>query len=119
MERFASFFFLLYNTNMFETSRDLVNIALTFGIVLLTILFAIFLYYSIKIIKDVAEMLHEVKDTVEEFRTHLRAWEAFLDSLKDRMTNMSAYVPLIVDGISKIVEFIGKKKEERKKKSST
>ena len=104
--------------HMFETSRDLVNIALSFGIVLLTVMFAVFLYYAIQIIKDMAKMLHEVKDTVEEFRTHLRAWEAFLDSLKDRMSNMGAYVPLAVDGISKIMEFIGKKKEERKKKSS-
>ena len=101
---------------MLETSKDMVNISLSFGIVLLAVLLAFVLYYVIKILKDASEMIHEVRDTVGEFKNHLRAWEEFLDSLKERMSSAGAYLPLVVDGISKLVEFISKKKEQKKNK---
>ena len=101
--------------HMLETSKDLVNVSLSFGIVLLAVMFAFVLYYLIKIMKDASEMIHEAKSVIEEFRNHLRAWEEFLDSLKDRLSSAGAYLPLIVDGISKISEFINKKKEKKKK----
>lgn len=101
---------------MLETSKDLVNISLSFGIVLLAVLLAFVLYYFIKIMKDLSEMIHETRDTVKEFRDHLRAWEEFLDSLKERMSSAGAYLPLVVDGITKIMDFISRQKEKKRSK---
>ena len=99
---------------MLETSKDLVNFSLSFGIVLLAVLLSFVLYYFIKIMKDLSEMIHEARDTIQELKNHLRAWEEFLDSLKERMSSAGAYLPLVVDGITKLVEFISKKKEQKK-----
>lgn len=101
---------------MLETSKDLVNISLSFGIVLLAVLLAFVLYYFTKIMKDLSEMIHEARDTIQELKNHLRAWEEFLDSLKERMTSAGAYLPLVVDGITKIMDFIGRQKEKKRSK---
>ncbi|MEK7130112.1 MAG: hypothetical protein AAB793_00485 [Patescibacteria group bacterium] len=101
---------------MLETSKDLVNVSLSFGIVLLAVLLAFALYYFIKIMKDLSEMIHEARDTIQELKNHLHAWEEFLDSLKERMTSAGAYLPLVVDGITKIMNFISRQKEKKRSK---
>lgn len=101
---------------MLETSKDLVNISLSFGIVLLAVLLAFVLYYFTKIMKDLSEMIHEARDTMQELKNHLRAWEEFLDSLKERMSSAGAYLPLVVDGITKIMDFISRQKEKKRSK---
>ena len=53
---------------MLETSKDLVNVSLSFGIVLLAVLLAFALYYFIKIMKDLSEMIHEARDTIQELK---------------------------------------------------
>lgn len=99
---------------MLDNSKDLVNISLSFGIVLLSVLLAFVLYYIIKILKDAYSMIHEVSSVLEEFKNHLKAWEDFLDSIKDRMSSVGNYLPLVVDGVTKLVDFLNTKRQEKK-----
>ena len=71
---------------MFETSQDILNIALAIGFGVLVIFLCIFLFYGIMVLRDVAKVSDKVKGLVDRIHKTitepLRALDYIVEKVK-------------------------------------
>lgn len=95
---------------MLETSKDLLNIVIAFCVLWFTAFVCWFIYYMVSIIKRVAE-------TMDEVAKMANGVNQFFDEAKNRLQKASSYLPLLIDGIKKLFEFVQEKKNSAKRKT--
>lgn len=73
-----------------ESSGDILNLVLSFGVLWLVILLSWLLWHVIGIVRGVHE-------TLEDFRNRLRAVDEVLQLIREKLESTSTYLGLLVD----------------------
>lgn len=95
---------------MLETSKDLLNIVIAFCILWFTVFVCWFIYYMVMIIRRVA-------DTTEQIAKMTANINEFFVEAKKRLKKATSYLPLVVEGIKDVTDYIKEKKGSSKKPS--
>lgn len=91
---------------MFESSRDLLNIALAACAVTVTFFVAWLLWYFIKIIKDVEATARSIRESVEKFN-HL------LEFTKGKLADAVQLVSFLIKSGSSIADVVAKARDKK------
>jgi len=96
---------------MFDTSQDILNIAKTVAVIGLSVITFIFVYYLVRIIRELFKM-------VEEMRERINKVDELIQSVKEKVEHSTSYLLLISEGIKKVVEiakdYSGTSKKKKK-----
>ena len=96
--------------NMFENSKDLLNIAIAAAIVGLAGFACWGLYY-------LARILQQVFAVIKDMRSRLHKIDELIKTVKDKLEHTTSYLLLISEGVKKLVEVIKEKTDNRKQKT--
>ncbi|HPA25990.1 MAG TPA: hypothetical protein PLK76_04510 [bacterium] len=88
---------------MLNTSKDLLFVVLSICIIWLTVFMCWLLYYFISIIGGVKKIIKNLEDKIEKI-------DNLLSLIKEKIEHSTSYLTLMVDGISKIVNYAKDKK---------
>ncbi len=106
---------------MFETSKDLLNWVLAISVGLLTVFLIWGLYYIIMLLKRGYAIIREVSDLITSIKEKLDRLERLFDEIEEKLKHSASYLPLVMKGVTEILEFVKKKRatrSTRKTKSS-
>ncbi len=81
---------------MLETSKDLLFVVLSFCILWLTVFLCWVIYY-------VAMLLKQAYTVTKSVQQKLDAFEALMNTIKERVEKSSSHLALVADGISQVV----------------
>ncbi len=108
---------------MFETSKDLLNWVLASSIALLTIFIIWGLYYVVMLLRRGYAIIRDVSDLILNIKEKLDRLESLFDTIEEKLKSSASYLPLVMKGITEILDYVKKKKESREarktKKSSS
>lgn len=91
---------------MFETSKDVLYLVISFCVIWLTIFLCWVFYYLARILKNANQI-------VEEFRVRLQALSEAVDYIRGKVENISSLMTLATEGVGGLVKkVIAKKTEE-------
>ena len=87
-----------------ETSSDILNLVLAFGVLWLVILLSWLLWHVIGIVRG-------VHATLEDFRNRLRAVDEVLQLIREKLESTSTYLGLLVDVVKEGVRWFRDKED--------
>lgn len=103
---------------MINSSRDILNYALTLSVVVLTFFFAWILLYLVRTFRDMQRVVHDIIRAIEKLNE-------VLDYTREKISSAAALIPIVVKGTQKIIEIVGNvrnrqasKKAQREKPQS-
>lgn len=88
---------------MFETSRDILNIAGAFSLVLVAVFICILLYQFISIIREIRVISKLVREK-------LNLIDSLLHTIKDKLEHSASYITMLVGLVEKIVDYQKKRR---------
>lgn len=91
---------------MFETSKDLLNIAIALGVLSLAGFSSWAIYYLARILQQGFRVVKEMRDRINKL-------DELIQSIKDKIEHSTSYLLLIGEGVKKLVD-IGKKYVDKK-----
>lgn len=94
---------------MLETSKDLLWLALAFVIVWIGLMIGWGGYYIAMILRDVNKITGNLRKKMDLI-------DAILKTVKDKVEKTANYLPPLVEGVSKLVEYFKDKKPNKKDK---
>ncbi len=97
---------IILNQNMFETSKDLLNIAIATAIVGLAVFSCWAVYY-------LARILQQVFAVIKDMRSRLHKIDELIKTIKERLEHTTSYLLLISEGVKKLVDVIKDKVDNR------
>lgn len=94
---------------MFETSQDILNLAKTIGVIGLSFVLGLLVYY-------VAMTTRQIFKIVKEMRDRIHKIDELIKLAKAKLENSTSHMLLLVEGIKKLVEIAKDYSEKRKEK---
>ena len=94
---------------MFETSKDLLNIAIAVAVIGLAGFACWGMYYF-------ARILQQVFAIIKEMRSRLHKIDELIKTVKEKLEHTTSYLLLISEGVKKLVDVIKEKVDDRKQK---
>jgi len=91
---------------MCSNSRDILNLTLSLSVALLTILIAWILTYAIITLRHLSHAVRRVLGLITE-------GEQIVATLKERVKEIGAILPVLVTGIEKLVTYLNEKRKTR------
>lgn len=106
---------------MLETSKDLLFVALAVCAVALTFFMSWALYYIVMMLKKTHTMVNEISELVMSVKQKLERVEQLFDTIENKIKNSASYLPLFFKGITELVDYVKKRREDKpkRKKAST
>ncbi len=99
---------------MFETSKDLLHIAIAVSVIGFTVFICWAIFYF-------AQILRQAFKVAKEMRERLHKVDEVIQSLKEKIEHSTSYLLLIGEGIKKLVEVVkehtGKEKKKKVRKN--
>ncbi|MFW0862463.1 MAG: hypothetical protein ACKKL6_02650 [Candidatus Komeilibacteria bacterium] len=93
---------------MLETSKDLLNIVIAFCVLWFTVFMCWFIYYIVMIIKRVSE-------TADQLAKMAGNVNDFFAEAKTKLKNATSYVPLVIEGVKNLTEYLKEKQTGKPK----
>ncbi len=97
---------------MFETSRDILNIASAASIALVAIFLAWFFYYLTKIIREIHRLSKSVQEKLDMF-------DSLLNTIKEKLDHSATYFGILVKLVEKFTDRYRERKEHISESKST
>ena len=94
---------------LINDSHDLLNIVIALSVLLFTLFSCWAIYYLARILQQMFKVLKETRDRLNKF-------DELVKMVKEKIEHSASYLPLIFEGIKKLVELM-KSRAEKKKKS--
>lgn len=104
---------------MFDTSKDVLFIVLAVSAGVLTFFISWGLYYVVMLLKKTYATVKEVSDLIANIREKLDRLEQLFNAIEDKIKHSASYLPLLMKGMSELLEFFKKKKEQRAEKRAS
>lgn len=92
-----------------NNSQDLLNIIIALSVLLFTIFSCWAIYYLARILQQFFKVVKETRDRLHKF-------DELIKMVKEKIEHSASYLPLIVEGVKKLVELM-KNRAEKKKRS--
>ncbi|MEI6597107.1 MAG: hypothetical protein WCL13_02755, partial [bacterium] len=90
-------------------SHDLLNIIIALSVMLFTIFSCWAIYY-------LARILQQFFKVIKETRNRLNKFDELVKMVKEKIEHSASYLPLIMEGVKKLVELMKNRKEKKKGK---
>jgi CHASE3 domain sensor protein len=94
--------------NFISSSQDIFFLVLAFCILGLTIFLAWMMYYAISAVKQVYEMISQLKQK-------LNAIDELVTLIKEKFNSSASYLSFIVSGVGKLITLLSNKESSPKK----
>lgn len=94
---------------LINNSHDLLNIIIALSVLLFTVFSCWAIYYFARILQQMFKVIKETRDRLNKF-------DELVKLIKEKIEHSASYLPLIVEGVKKLVELM-KSRAEKKKKS--
>lgn len=98
---------------MFETSKDVLYLVLSVSIGLLTAFLVWGLYYIVMLLRRGYAIVREISDLIIHIKNKLDRLEHLFDTIEEKLKNSASYLPLVMKGVTEIIEFIKNKRAAR------
>ncbi|OIO06436.1 hypothetical protein CO115_03360 [Candidatus Falkowbacteria bacterium CG_4_9_14_3_um_filter_36_9] len=98
--------------DLFDNSQDILNIAKTIGVILLSLFFAWLIYY-------LAMIMRQIFMVIKEMRERIKKVDEILTAFKSKIEHSASSLYIIGEGIKKLVDVIknySSKKNDKKTK---
>jgi hypothetical protein len=103
---------------MITTSGDLLNLILALSIAVFTGFLCWFLYTITIILRRISGVITEIQHVVETVKEKIDRFEKLFNTIEEKVKGFSSVMPLVLSGINAILDFIKKRKNSSKKKST-
>lgn len=90
-------------------TKDLLYVVISLCVLLFTVFSCWAIYYFARILQQMFKIIKEVSDVLNKV-------EELIKSFKEKIERSASYLPLIMEGVKKLVEMM-KSRAEKKKKS--
>lgn len=90
---------------MFDTSKDILYLVIAFCVLWFTVFICWLLYYFISIVGGVRKIIKSVQEKIEKV-------DEVINLVKDKVEHSATYLGLIVEGVSKLVQYFKDKRED-------
>jgi len=90
-------------------SKDLLYIVISVSVLVFTIFSCWAIYYLARILQQMFKVIKETRDRLNKF-------DELVKMIKEKIEHSVSYLPLIVEGVKKLVELM-KNRAEKKKRS--
>ena len=104
---------------MFETSKDILYLALALSAVIFTFFVCWALYYIVMMLKKTHAVINEVTGLISSIKEKLERLEGLFNSLEEKIKNSANYLPLVFKGVTELVTYLKGKKENKRKTKKT
>ena len=94
---------------LINDSHDLLNIVIALSVLLFTIFSCWAIYYLARILQQMFKVIKETRDRLNKF-------DELVKMVKEKIEHSASYLPLIMEGVKKLVELM-KNRAEKKKRS--
>jgi predicted PurR-regulated permease PerM len=91
---------------MFDTSKDILFLVIALAVAVLTFFLCWFLYYMVSIIRQANSVVKEVESKIQSVGE-------LIDAVKDKLTNSSAYLSLLVKSMTSFISYIRTRREKK------
>lgn len=91
---------------MFTTSRDILNLALTLSVVVISFFIAWLLYYIVMMFKEMHKVVRDVTKALEKMND-------VLDFAKEKIASAAAVLPIIIKAGEKVMDMIASRRDKR------
>jgi hypothetical protein len=92
-----------------DTSKDILNLAIAFAIIFLSVFLAWLLYYFIMMARQMFQIVKEMRERINKIDELAKAF-------KEKIEHSSSYLVLIGEGIKKLLEIIKERNEKKGRK---
>ena len=93
-------------------SRDLLNIIIALSVLLFTLFSCWAIYYLARILQQMFKVIKETRDRLNKF-------DELIKTVKEKIEHSASYLPLIVEGVKKLVEIMKNRVEKKKRSKKT
>ncbi len=91
---------------MFQSSKDILNIVISFCIVWVTVFICWMFYYLMKIFKDTSKI-------IEEFRIRLQGLSEAIKNIGEKIERVQNVLNMVTGSVGSFMKRTGKKKNDR------
>ncbi|MFA6306639.1 MAG: hypothetical protein WCV70_01930 [Patescibacteria group bacterium] len=92
---------------LINDSRDLLNIIIALSVLLFTIFSCWAIYYLARILQQFFKVLKETRERLNKF-------DELVKMVKEKIEHSASYLPLIMEGVKKLVELMKNRAEKKK-----
>jgi len=103
---------------MFETSKDILFIAIAFCVVIFTFFFCWAFYYIVMMLKKAHSAIKEISDLIVSIKEKINRLEKLFNTVEEKIKNSASYLPLVLKGVTELTNYLKKKKERRQEEKS-
>ncbi|MDP2737108.1 MAG: hypothetical protein Q8O59_05035 [bacterium] len=89
-------------------SKDLLYIIISVSVLLFTIFSCWAIYYLARILGQMFKIIKEMRDRLNKF-------DELMKMVKEKIEHSASYLPLIMEGVKKLVELMKNRAEKKKK----
>ncbi len=89
-------------------SKDLLYIVISVSVLLFTIFSCWAIYYLARILQQMFKVIKETRDRLNKF-------DELVKMIKEKIEHSASYLPLIGEGVKKLVEIMRNRAEKKKK----
>ena len=90
-------------------SKDLLYIVISVSVLCFTIFSCWAIYYLARILQQMFGVMKETRDRLNKF-------DELIKTIKEKIEHSASYLPLIMEGIKKLVELMKNRAEKKKKR---
>ncbi len=98
---------------MLETSKDLLNVALTACIIVFTFFLCWGLYFLVMILKRVHASVKHATDLIIAIKEKIERLETLFKKIEEKLNHTASYLPLVLKGLTELIDYFKKKKQTR------
>ncbi|MDP2684382.1 MAG: hypothetical protein Q8P20_04975 [bacterium] len=104
---------------MLETSNDFVNIAIGSAVIIFTFFLCWALYYIVMMLKRASQASKEITEFISSLKEKLNKFEDLLTTIEEKIKHSTSYIPMIMKGVSELIDYIKRKKENKIEKKNS
>lgn len=95
---------------MFETSGDILNLTLSICAIVLTIFISWGIFYGIKIVKSIFEVIDQIQRTADRL-------EQLVVDTKEKVENSFSTMKITSEAVKGVIDYFANRKKEQKENS--
>ncbi|MFH1207918.1 MAG: hypothetical protein V1668_04995 [Patescibacteria group bacterium] len=104
---------------MLESSKEILLIVLALSAALLTFFISWALYYIVMMLKRAREVTDEVSGVIRLVKEKIERLGTLFDAVEDKLKNTAGYLPLVLKGVTDLVDFFRRRNADKAKRSKT
>lgn len=102
---------------MLDSSKEILLLMLALCVAILTFFVSWALYYIVMMLKRAREVTDEVGDVVRQAKEKIERVGQLIDAVEDRLKNTAGYLPLVLKGITDLVDYFKRRQADKAKRS--